>query len=122
MQNKARAKTIGFDNVVDAVLKNTWYAPIPEGLQGSIHQQTQQQVLSWLLGVSQSTDANYEVKTICNDKIKDLKVKLTALLKSDMTHKAHYAYALERINNPKDITLPKPTSIAPGAPIGCDVD
>ena len=55
-------------------------------------------------------------------KIKDLKVKLSALLKSDMTHKAHYAYALERINNPKDITLPKPTSIAPGAPIGCDVD
>jgi len=49
-------------------------------------------------------------------------LKLTALLKSDMMHKAHYAYALERINNPKDITLPKPTSIAPGAPIGCDVD
>ena len=122
VQNKARAKTIGFDNVVDAVLKNTWYSPIPEGLQGSIQQQTQQQVLSWLLGVSQSTDANFEVKTICNDKIKELKLKLTALLKSDMAHKAHYAFALERINNPKDITLPKPTSIAPGAPIGCDVD
>jgi Met-zincin/Domain of unknown function (DUF5117) len=122
VQNKARAKTIGFDNVVDAVLKNTWYANIPNGLEGSIHQQTQQLVLTWLMGVGQSTEANYEVRAICNDKMKELKAKLINLAKTDIAHKAHYAYALERINNPKDITLPKPTTIAPGAPIGCDLD
>jgi len=122
VQNKARAKTIGFDNVVDAVLKNTWYAGIPNGLEGSIHQQTQQLVLTWLMGVGQSTEANYEVRAICNDKVKELKIKLTNLAKTDNIHKAHYEYALERINNPKDITLPKPTIIAPGAPIGCDLD
>ena len=122
VQNKARAKTIGFDNVVDAVLKNTWYASIPSGLEGSIHQQTQQLVLTWLMGVGQSTEANYEVRAICNDRVKELKAKLTSMEKTDAAHKAHYAYALERINNPKDITLPKPTTIAPGAPIGCDLD
>ncbi|MEI6152348.1 MAG: zinc-dependent metalloprotease [Chitinophagia bacterium] len=122
VQNKARAKTIGFDNVVDAVLKNTWYASIPNGLEGSIHQQTQQLVLTWLMGVGQSTEANYEVRAICNDRMKELKLKLTTLAKTDTAHKAHYAYALERINNPKDITLPKPTTMAPGAPIGCDLD
>ena len=122
VQNKARAKTIGFDNVVDAVLKNTWYAGIPNGLEGSIHQQTQQLVLTWLMGVGQSTEANYEVRAICNDRMKELKIKLTNLAKTDNIHKAHYEYALERINNPKDITLPKPTIIAPGAPIGCDLD
>jgi len=122
VQNKARAKTIGFDNVVDAVLKNTWYAGIPYGLEGSIHQQTQQLVLTWLMGVGQSTEANYEVRAICNDRMKELKIKLTNLAKTDNIHKAHYEYALERINNPKDITLPKPTIIAPGAPIGCDLD
>ncbi len=122
VQNKARAKTIGFDNVVDAVLKNTWYSEIPSGLEGSIHQQTQQQVLSWLMGVSQSTEANYEVRAICFDRIKELKIKLTSLLKSDLSHKAHYVYALDRIDNPKDITLPKPATIAPGAPIGCDLN
>jgi hypothetical protein len=122
VQNKARAKTIGFDNVVDAVLKNTWYASIPSGLEGSIHQQTQQLVLTWLMGVGQSTEANYEVRAICNDRVKELKAKLTSMGKTDAAHKAHYAYALERINNPKDITLPKPTTIAPGAPIGCDLD
>ena len=122
VQNKARAKTIGFDNVVDAILKNTWYASIPSGLEGSIHQQTQQLVLTWLMGVGQSTEANYEVRAICNDRVKELKAKLISMGKTDAAHKAHYAYALERINNPKDITLPKPTTIAPGAPIGCDLD
>jgi hypothetical protein len=122
VQNKARAKTMGFDNVVDAVLKNTWYANMPNGLEGSIHRQTQQLVLSWLMGVGQSTEANYEVRAICNDKLKELKLKLTNQAKTDATHKAHYEYALERINNPKDITLPSPTMMAPGAPIGCDLD
>jgi len=122
VQNKARANTIGFDNVVDAVLKNTWYANMPNGLEGSIHRQTQQLVLTWLLGVGQSTEANYEVRAICNDRIKELKAKLIAWGKTDAVHKAHYAYALERINNPKDITLPSPTTMAPGAPIGCDLD
>jgi hypothetical protein len=122
VQNKARAKTIGFDNVVDAVLKNTWYASIPNGLEGSIHSQTQQLVLTWLMGVGQSTEANYEVRAICNDRIKELKAKLTTWVKTNTAHKAHYAYALERINNPKDIILPSPTTMAPGAPIGCDVD
>ncbi len=122
VQNKARAKTIGFDNVVDAVLKNTWYASIPNGLEGSLHSQTQQLVLTWLMGVGQSTEANYEVRAICNDRIKELKAKLTTWVKTDTAHKAHYAYALERINNPKDITLPSPTTMAPGAPIGCDLD
>jgi hypothetical protein len=122
VQNKARANAIGFDNVVDAVLKNTWYTNIPNGLEGSIHSQTQQLVLTWLMGVGQSTEANYEVRAICNDRIKELKAKLTAWVKTDTAHKAHYAYALERINNPKDITLPSPTTMAPGAPIGCDLD
>lgn len=122
VQNKARAKTMGFDNVVDAVLKNTWYANMPNGLEGSIHRQTQQLVLTWLMGVGQSTEANYEVRAICNDRMKELKLKLTSLAKTDATYKAHYEYALERINNPKDITLPSPTMMAPGAPIGCDVD
>jgi hypothetical protein len=122
VQNKARAKTIGFDNLVDAVLKNTWYANMPNGLEGSIHRQTQQLVLTWLMGVGQSTEANYEVRAICNDRMKELKTKLTNLAKTDTANKAHYEYALERINNPKDITLPSPTMMAPGAPIGCDLD
>jgi len=122
VQNKARANTIGWDQVLDAILEKTWYTKTLAGLEGSIQLQTQQLTLTWLLGVSQSPDANYEVRTICNDRIQQLKSKLETLVKTDSAHKAQYAYALERIKNPKDIVLPKPTIMAPGAPIGCDVD
>ena len=122
VQNKARANTIGFDNVVDAVLKNTWYAKTPNGLEGAVHMQTQQQVLTWLLGVHQNADANFEVRSICNDRLQQLKIKLESLSKSDIAHKAQYDFAIERIKNPGTITLPKPVVMAPGAPIGCDMD
>jgi hypothetical protein len=122
VQNKARANTLGWDQVLDAILEKTWYTKITNGLEGSIQLQTQQLTLSWLLGMSQSPEANFEVRTICNDRIVQLKSKLETLAKTDPAHKAQYGYALERIKNPKDIVLPKPTPIAPGAPIGCDMD
>ncbi len=122
VQNKARANNLGWDQVLDAILEKTWYTKIPTGLEGSIQLQTQQLTLTWLLGLSQSPEANFEVKAICNDRIVQLKSKLETLAKTDPTHKAQYGYALERIKNPKDIVLPKPTTIAPGAPIGCDLD
>jgi hypothetical protein len=122
VQNKARANVIGFDNVVDAILNNTWYAKIPLGLEGSVQLQTQQQVLTWLLGVHQSADANFEVRSICNSRLQQLKTKLESLSKTDIVHKAHFDFAIERIKNPGTITLPKPVVIAPGAPIGCDSD
>ena len=122
VQNKARANTIGFDDVLDAVLKATWYTKPPTGLEGSIHLQTQQQVLTWILGVHQDTDANFEVRSICNDRLQQLKSKLEKISKTDLAHKAQYDFAIERIKNPGSIALPKPVVMAPGAPIGCDVD
>ena len=122
VQNKARANTLGWDQVLDAILEKTWYTKMPRGLEGSIQLQTQALTLTWLLGLAQSPEANYEVRAICNDRIQLLKSKLASLAKTDLIHKAQYNYALERINNPKDIVLPKPTIIPPGAPIGCDLD
>ena len=122
VQNKARANTLGWDQVLDVILEKTWYTKMPTGLEGSIHLQTQALTLTWLLGLAQSPEANYEVRSICNDRIQLLKSKLETLAKTDLAHKAQYNYALERIINPKDIVLPKPTIIPPGAPIGCDLD
>ena len=120
VQNKSRASTIGFDNLIDAVLNNTWHSKIPKGLEGSVHMQTQQQVLTWILGVHQNTESNFEVRSICNDRLQQLKSKLENLSKVDIAHKAHYDFAIERIKNPGTITLPSPVIMAPGAPIGCD--
>jgi hypothetical protein len=122
VQNKARAGSMGWDDVLDAILVNTWYAPTVSGMAGSIQLQTQQQTLSWLIGLSQSSDANFEVKSICANRLNKLKSKLTSLSISNPKLTAHYQYAISRINDPEDIILPKPVVIPPGAPIGCDLD
>lgn len=122
VQNKARANSLGWDNVLDAVLDKTWYATTVNGLAGSVQMQTQQQTLSWLIGLSQSSDANFEVKSICANRLNKLKSKLTSLSISNPKLAAHYQYAISRINDPEKITLPKSVVIPPGAPIGCDLD
>ena len=122
VQNKARAGSMGWDNVLDAILDKTWYTPTVAGLAGSVQLQTQQQTLSWLIGMSQSSDANFEVKSICANRLNKLKSKLTSLSISNPKLTAHYQYAISRINDPEKITLPKPVVIPPGAPIGCDVE
>lgn len=122
VQNKARAGRMGWDDVLDAILVNTWYAPAVSGLASSVQLQTQQQTLSWLIGLSQSSDANFEVKSICANRLNQLKSKLKSLSISNPKLTAHYQYAISRIDDPEDIILPKPVVIPPGAPIGCDLD
>jgi hypothetical protein len=121
VQNKARSGSMGWDNVLDAILDKTWYAASVSGLAGSVQLQTQQQTLSWLIGLSQSSDANFEVKSICANRLNKLKSKLTSLSISNPKLAAHYQYAISRIDDPEDIILPKPVVIPPGAPIGCDL-
>lgn len=120
-QFKAQANTIGWDDVLDAVITKTWKAPLQKGLKGEIQLQTQQMVLTWILGLSQSDNANYIVKSICFDRLQSLKQYATQM-KNTPGMQAHYNYAIERISKPKDISLPQHKEIPPGAPIGCDFD
>jgi hypothetical protein len=121
-QFKAQANTIGWDDVLDAIITKTWKAPLQKGLKGEVQLQTQQMVLTWMLGLSQSDNANYIVKSICFDRLQSLKQYAESQKNSNPSLKAHYSYAIERINKPKDIALPQHKEIPPGAPIGCDFD
>ncbi len=121
VQHKALANTIGWDDVLDAIITKTWKAPLQKGLQGTIQLQTQQMVLTWILGLSQSDNATYAVKSICFERLQSLK-QYAEQMKNTPGVKAHYSYAVERISKPKDISLPQHKDIAPGAPIGCDFD
>lgn len=121
VQHKALANTIGWDDVLDAIIAKTWKAPLQKGLKGTIQLQTQQMVLTWMLGLSQSDNATYAVKSICFERLQSLK-QYAEQMKNTPGLKAHYSYAIERINKPKDISLPQHKDIPPGAPIGCDFD
>jgi hypothetical protein len=120
-QFKAQKGTMGWGEVLDTIIQKTWMAPKQEGLKGQVQAQTQQIVLTWLLALSKHNNANYMVKSICFDRLNNLKAyaKRQADL-NPISWRPHYLYAIERIEKPKDIELPQHTEIAPGAPIGCD--
>ena len=122
VQFKAQANTPGWDDVLDAIITKTWKAPAQKGLKGEIQLQTQQMVLTWMLGLSQSDAANYIVKSISFDRLQSLKQYARQMKNSNPSLKPHYSYAIERIIKPKDIALPQHKEIPPGAPIGCDFD
>jgi hypothetical protein len=119
--NKARGEGIGFAELIDAVVAETFQKPLGKGLQEAVGLQTQQMVVTWLLGVSQSEQSNYEVKAICSEKLNALKKWAAEQVKANK-YKTHFAYLIDRIAHPKEISLPKHKEIAPGAPIGCDLD
>lgn len=119
-QFKAQAGTIGWSDVLDAIIKKTWMGKKADGLKAQVQAQTQQIVLTWLLGLSQDKTANYMVKSICFDRLNTLKTFAKQQAAVNPALRAHYLYAVERIEKPKDIELPQHRDIAPGAPIGCE--
>lgn len=121
VQQKARAGTTGWDDVVTAIVNTVWNVAPEKGLKRAVQLQTQQMVLTWLLALSQSEQANYAVKSICFEELQKIKKQAVALSKTS-ADKAHYLYAIERIDKPKEISLPVHKEIPPGAPIGCDFD
>ncbi len=119
---KSRNNTIGFDDVADAVIEKTWNAPLSKGLEGQIQLQTQQMVVTFLLGLNQSEVSNYAVKSIAYSRLQSIKALCTNKLEVNPTDRAHCEYTIERIDKPKDISLPSHREMPPGAPIGCDGD
>ena len=122
VQFKARAGTIGWDDVLDKIIDKTWKAPLKTGIEGQIQLQTQQMVLSYLLGLNMNDNANYQVKALCFSRLQSLKKDFELKIKQNSTLKAHYEYAIERIEKPKDMVIPVHRELPPGAPIGCEAE
>ena len=121
VQLKARAQTPGFDDLLDAMIESTWKSSLKSGLAREIQLQTQQMMLTWMLALYQNDLSGYAVKSICFSRLQQIK-QLAIAKKSTPGLAAHYSYAIERIEKPKDIPLPIHKEIPPGAPIGCDLD
>ena len=122
VQFKAEAGTPGWDDVLDAIISQTWKTGYQKGLIREVQLQTQQMVLTWILRLSQDEQSNYQVKAICFDRLQQLKKYAAAQLKINPDLTAHFSYTIERIDHPKDISVPVRKEIPPGAPIGCDWD
>ena len=119
--NKANGASIGFGEVIDALVAELFKKPLNKGLEEMVGLQTRQMLVTWLLGVAQSEQSNYQVKAICSEKLAEIKKWSMDQIKANK-YKTHFAYLIDRIEHPKEISLPKHKEIAPGAPIGCDMD
>jgi hypothetical protein len=119
VQLKAMAGTPGWDDVLDIIINATWKAAPEKGLAREVQKQTQQMVLTWLLALSQNEQSNYAVQSISYNRLVQLKKYAETMVKAG-TDTAHFGYIIERINHPKEISLPQHKEIPPGAPIGCD--
>ena len=121
VQQKAMAGTPGWDDLLDAIIQATWMRPLKNGLEREVQLQTQQMVLTWLLALYQNDQSGYAVKSICHSRLRQL--KNFCLSKKNLPELAdHYAYAVERIDHPKEVPMPVHKEIPPGAPIGCEED
>lgn len=119
VQQKAMANTPGWDDLLDAIIQATWMKPLKTGLEKQVQLQTQQMVLTWLLALYQNDQSGYAVKSICHSRLKQLREFCTS--KKNMPELGyHYAYAVERIDHPKEVPMPVHKEIPPGAPIGCE--
>ncbi len=120
---KARGSNLGFNDVVEKLLNQTWHNTKSfSGLEQQVQLQTQQCVLSALSSLSINDNANYEVRAICFNALQNLKTALSSKLAGAGALQAHYNYSIERIAHPKEITVPVVKEIPPGAPIGCEDD
>ena len=114
---------LGLEEVLQYMVDNTWKAPRKSGFEKQIQQQTEQVLLTYLLGGSVNDDNGFEVKAQLQQALENLKVWLTEQVKtSTAADKAHYQLAIDRMKSPDKAKPTLHKEAPPGAPIGCEVE
>ncbi|MCC9138033.1 zinc-dependent metalloprotease [Pontibacter silvestris] len=119
---QARGNSLGLNEVVDQLVKNTFKAPRKDGLASQVQQQTEQVVLTHLIALANNEGTSYGARAEANLALNNLNDYLNRQTRrmGDSPYKAHLVYAMKRIENPEmaPVKLPEHKELAPGAPIG----
>ena len=112
----------GFDEVLDAVLKASWYADRPAAMAGAIRRAVDSQVLDRLMRLAVARDADADVRALALDAIYELDGWLERRRDSERAWRAHNREARHRIarmlEDPASVTTGPEVTPPPGAPIG----
>jgi hypothetical protein len=113
---------LNLQEMLDACINRTFRSPRRAGMEKLIQEQTEQVLLTYLLAASVNEQCSFATRSLVNAKLAELKVFCTAQQKaaSDAQSKAHYAFALKRMEKPEDAKPTVHAAAPPGAPIGCD--
>ena len=116
------AKNPGLGEVIDALVASTWKAAPRTGMQGEIQRTVGAVVLYHLMALASNEMAPPQARAIARHRLS--KLGLWAKSLSTAGWQEFGMYVSERIRrfeeNPKEISVPKPTEAPPGQPIGCD--
>ena len=122
------AASLGLDDVIEATLKATWYAPRLNGLEGLTQFTVEDATLNHLLALAASSEASPQAAAQTRYQAEKLKDWLTGQTKTAATteQKAHAAAAIKEIasfeDDPTKFKVPPSLEAPPGQPIGDDED
>ena len=127
--SSARNATLpGFDELVDDLLRATWYSTRQAGIDGEIERAVNNLALERLMMLAVNEDADGQARAIALDAINRLDAWLgpRATAENDAAWRAHYGFGRFRIEqmriNPSSIEQIQPVTVPPGEPIGSSDD
>jgi len=117
----------GLQDVLDAVVADTWKGPHPAGYAGEVARTVDNVVLYDLLGLAVNDRATTQVRAVASREAEQLKGWLKANKSAgDPAQQAHLAYAAAQIEqfqkDPTKLELMAPAEPPDGPPIGDDED
>ncbi|MEO6637248.1 MAG: zinc-dependent metalloprotease, partial [Ginsengibacter sp.] len=124
MEQDVAVGGLAFHEMLDYLINQTWKASRRTGMEKLIQQQTEQVLLTYMLSLSMSNKASYQVQADTKKGLRDLKVFIDSRLKiaNEPSYTAHLILALDRMKKPEDAKPTLHEEIPPGSPIGCAMD
>ena len=119
------AELPGLNSVLDEIISVTWKAEKTEGYYGELQKVVDNSFLTYLAALATDDAASNEVKAIAWLKLQDLLLYSTQKYAlSSGSIKAHYGYAMSRINlfekDPEKFKIAREVMPPQGAPIGME--
>ena len=117
----------GLDEVIEATLKATWYAPRQSGLEGLTQFTVEDATLDYLLALAASSESSEEAKAVGRYQVEKLKKYFgdrSGITNLPMDQRAHEDAAVKKIaafeDDPSKFKAPPAVEVPPGQPIGDD--
>ncbi|MDH3441322.1 MAG: hypothetical protein OEM63_11265, partial [Gammaproteobacteria bacterium] len=116
------------DELVDDLLRATWFSTRQAGIDGEIERAVNNLALERLMMLAVNEVADGQARALALDAINQLDAWLAARATSenDTAWRAHYGYGRFRIeqmkNDPSSIEQIQPVTVPPGEPIGSSDD
>ena len=110
------------EEMISQVIASTWKSTRRTGMESLIQQQTEQVMLTYLLGASVNENNSFVTRAVCKRVLDDLKRFIDLKLRSAVndSYKGHLLLALDRMKEPEKAKPTQHKEIPPGSPIGCD--